>query len=322
MTALTSYFVNVNFVCNERCVFCAAGLADGAMTVTDRRGGVTLDDVKAWTSTDPPGPQDEVAIAGGEPTLHAELLPIVRHLAGGGAAVTLFTNGLKLADRSFARAVLAAGVTRVEIALFGATAASHEAVTRRPSFDRTLRALEVLGGLHDEATFTLEVRLLVARHCYRENPDIVRLVAARLPGVDAISLNRLILSRDAVDAGAAVSWAQARAAVNETARLIREHGFEFRYEAVPLCVYAGDNAAFVAAAVARRRSLGPAAKPALRYLDPRSAAGQIVGELRDPLGLPRACRVCDLLPHCGRVEQWYLDLFGTDGIQPCRVEAG
>src|SRR6202022_3520066 len=152
----SAHFVNLNFVCNERCVFCAAGLADGGFTVPGRPAGVSLDDVRTWTAEQPLGPEDEVAVAGGEPTLHRDLVPIVRHLSFGGASVTLFSNGLRLADEDFARAVLGAGVRRVEIALFGATAASHEEVTRRTgSFEKTLRALSVLGGLHHEFEFDL-----------------------------------------------------------------------------------------------------------------------------------------------------------------------
>ncbi|MGV9836484.1 radical SAM protein [Nocardia niigatensis] len=320
MNGSTLYFLNVNFKCNERCIFCAAGLADGAMTTPGRPHGVTADDVYRWTLRDPPREGDEVAIAGGEPTLHPDLLSIVRHLAKDGAAVTLFTNGLRLANAEFAKSVLAAGVSRIEIALFGATAHAHESVTRRRSFDRTLRALKVLGELHGQYEFVIEVRLLVAQQCYRDNADIVRLVAAQLPGVDAISINRLILSDDAAAAGSAVSWAEAADSVNETAELIRRHAYEFRFESIPLCVYKGENAEFIRGSVATQRESGITPKPPIRYLDPRSAAGGQIGELRAPLGLPGPCRICDFLPVCGRVEQWYLSQFGTQGLTPFRHE--
>jgi MoaA/NifB/PqqE/SkfB family radical SAM enzyme len=93
-------------------------------------------------------------LAGGEPTLHRELCPIVRLLGANCGDVTLFTNGLRLEDPAFARAVVLAGVTRFEIALFGASAERHDAVTRLPgSFERTLRALRVLIALRESVEF-------------------------------------------------------------------------------------------------------------------------------------------------------------------------
>jgi MoaA/NifB/PqqE/SkfB family radical SAM enzyme len=317
-----TFFVNLNFVCNERCVFCAAGLSSGGWTVSGRGGGVTLDDVRKWTSERPPGPSDRVAIAGGEPTLHRELVPIVRYLASGGAPVTIFTNGLRLANTDFARAVLGAGTARIEIALFGAQASTHDAVTQRTgSFQTTLAALRVLSTLHAEFSFIVEVRLLVARQCIDENPLIVRLLAEQVPGVDVVSINRLILSADADKVDAAVSWEEARASINQTARAVLDAGYDLQFDAVPLCVYDNDVAVSVQARAAESRARGPRAHAQLpmRYLDPRSVVGYPVVDGRAQVALPRTCRCCDLLPVCGRVERWYVDRFGVAGLRPVRM---
>src|SRR5713226_1845621 len=116
-----THFVNLTWICNERCVFCAADLAHGPRLERDSRDGVALDHVVRWIETEKLGPDDEVAIAGGEPTLHRQFLPIVRQFAQRGCRVTLFTNGLRLADPTFARSVIDAGVSRIEIGLFGSS---------------------------------------------------------------------------------------------------------------------------------------------------------------------------------------------------------
>lgn len=313
----TLYFVNVNYICNERCVFCAANLADGPMRI-DGRSRLTVDDLEAWLGEERPAPDDKVAIAGGEPTLHRELFDLVRWLAARGPNVVLFTNGLKLADPDYAKGALDAGVTRFEIALFGASAETHEAVTRRPgSFERTIDALNVLGSLRRERAFALEVRLLVSKQTIADNPNIVRLVHDRVVGVDAFSLNRLILSEDAAVVDATVSWAEARPSINASATLIRELGYELRHQSLPLCVYEGDNEDYVRAYV-RERLNGPAeslAPPEFRYIDPRTVAGRTAESFGAPVALPNLCFGCHYLAVCGRVEEWYVERYGTAGLR-------
>lgn len=311
----TSYFLNINFVCNERCVFCAAGLAEGAHRVHGRPAVASSAAIREWLGDDVPGAEDEVAIAGGEPTIHRELLAIVGLMSAGGAGVTLYTNGLRLASEEFARAVLEAGVTKVEIGLFGASAATHDAITRhRGSFERTLSALQVLGRLRRRHDFTLEVRLLVARQSAAENPRIVSRVDKAVEGVDAFSLNRLILSADAASADAAISWAEAAGPINEAASLARSLGYVVRLEALPLCVYEDENAEAARAWVAQERAAGHRPRR-MRYFDPTLAGGEPVGDLTTPLALPPVCRTCDYLAYCGGVEQWYTERFGVSGLR-------
>jgi MoaA/NifB/PqqE/SkfB family radical SAM enzyme len=315
------YFINVNFICNERCVFCAADLADGPDVSSPGNAQLSLDSIVEWIHEKPPGPGDAVSIAGGEPTLHPQLIPVVRYLARQGPAITLFTNGIRLVDSVFARELLRAGVSTIEIGLFGANAAEHEAVTRRRgSFERTLTAMRVLGGLHEEFQFSLVVRLLVARQCMRQNPAIVHMVHETVDGVTSFSLNRLILSHDAEAADAAVTWEEARPWINATAQSIRALGYDLGYAGLPLCVYEGDNAYFILRRTRELKSMHAfGGRRSIRYLDPSRNNADPTDNPRAWIALPRACRVCDYLPYCGRIEQWYLNLFGTAGITPIRL---
>jgi len=166
MTDRTNWYLNLSYVCNERCTFCAAELAGGSLRIGGRPAIVSKADVERWLDGARPQPRDRVMLAGGEPTLHAELVPIVELLAGA-AQVELFTNALRLADAAYADAVTAAGITDYEVALYGADAPSHEAVTRRRgSFEQTLDALAVLAAQR----VRVNVRLLVSRQSAAANP--------------------------------------------------------------------------------------------------------------------------------------------------------
>jgi MoaA/NifB/PqqE/SkfB family radical SAM enzyme len=316
----TKYFINLDYVCNERCIFCAADVFNGKAA----EFSVTLDSVRRWIADAGPGSRDRVLLAGGEPTLHPQLGPIVRLLAANCPDVRLFTNGLRLANPSFARSLLEARVSRFEIALFGASAARHDAITQVPgSFERTLLALNTLTALRREFDFVIEVRLLVSRHSSAQNPRIVHTVHDLALGVDAFSLNRLILSESAQRAEATISWEEASNSINESARLIRQFGFELVFSSLPLCVFEGDNAVFVRDQVAlRRKRMAAGIEPSewhLRYFDSRVAAErELKHNAPADLPLPYPCLDCDYLPVCGRVETWYLSRYGTGGLHTVR----
>jgi MoaA/NifB/PqqE/SkfB family radical SAM enzyme len=318
------YYVNLNYVCNERCVFCASDLTHN-FRVPGEKPWVTLNDIDRWVGDARPGPGDRVMLAGGEPTLHRELFPIVQLLGGNCGDVTLFTNGLRLSDPGFARDAVRAGITRFEIALFGASADRHDAVTRLPgSFERTLTGLNVLAALRTEADFAIEVRLLVSRQSSPENPDIVRMVHERAPGIDAFSLNRLILSDNARNADATISWVEAHSSINESARLVRTFGYQLVFHSIPLCLFEGDNAVYVSRELdARSARVAAGLEPAgweLRYFDPMVRGGQEAEGVRARLALPDPCLTCEYFDFCGRVEGWYVRRFGTAGLQPIRLQ--
>jgi MoaA/NifB/PqqE/SkfB family radical SAM enzyme len=315
MTA-TSWYVNVNYVCNERCTFCAAELAGGSLRIDGRLASVSVEDVERWLGPERPDPADRVMLAGGEPTLHRGLVPIAGLLGSHGARLTIFTNGLRLADPSFAAAVASAGITDYEIPFYGADAESHEAVTRRRgSFDSTLAAVDVLSALKHDHDIRINVRLLVSRQSVWHNPGIVRLLHDRGARVDSFSVERLILSEDAKAASAEISWAEAGPSVNASAELVRALGYELRFDAVPLCVFTEDNAVHVRARLSG--STRPRESPRQRYLDPYVAAG-LQPEVQPPKrrALPDPCVPCAYRNRCGRVERWYLERYGTAGLHP------
>lgn len=318
----TIHLLNLNYRCNERCVFCAADLG-GHQRQAGASQSLSFEDVLAWLARGALGASDRVLLAGGEPTLHRDLIRIIRHCRESCSDVRLFTNGLRLADSRFARSLVEAGVTRFEIALFGSTAGRHDAVTQTPgSFERTLSGIRQLLELREAADFIVEIRLLVARHTLQENPRIVRMLSGWTVPVDVISLNRLILSEDARDADAAVSWEAARASVNATASLIRASGSRFLFGAVPFCVFEGENATFVRRAIlasATQDEGGRGGDPRrTRYLDPTTTSDWILGssERTSAPGLPDPCLSCDLISRCLRVEEWHLERFGSGGLRP------
>ncbi|HOT00682.1 MAG TPA: radical SAM protein [Acidobacteriota bacterium] len=128
--------------CNLRCRHCYLG-ADDERLPADR---AELD-TAAWL-----GILDQIVaagclyllITGGEPLVRPDFAEIYSHAKRRGMLVTLFTNGTLL-DESVLDVLTDLPPQTVEITLYGATAATYEAITGVPgSFDRCRAGLERL----------------------------------------------------------------------------------------------------------------------------------------------------------------------------------
>lgn len=95
-----------------------------------------------------------VDVSGGEPLLLPELPMLLRTLRGGGLAVSVTTNGWRLAQRS---KELVAHLDAVRISFDGASAASHDRWRGKGSFRRALAGLDavVAAGIPVQIQFTL-----------------------------------------------------------------------------------------------------------------------------------------------------------------------
>ncbi|MBM4397724.1 MAG: radical SAM protein, partial [Deltaproteobacteria bacterium] len=127
--------VNVTYECINRCTFCAVSNRVRRAIPWPRLERIIADHRARGI--------ENLDLDGGEPTLHPRLAAAVRHARSlGFRQVNVTTNGRRLADRKFARRLLAAGPTSLLISLHGHTAAVHDALTRVPgSFDETVAGI-------------------------------------------------------------------------------------------------------------------------------------------------------------------------------------
>lgn len=126
----------LTYACNLKCSFCYAGHEVFGKPKTMRSGeayaGIDfMASIGIRTFT----------LLGGEPTIHRDLLDVIRYAAGRDMGPWVVTNGVKLADPAFAEALLDAGLKGGCISLHGDKAAEHDAVTGIPgSYAAAMRA--------------------------------------------------------------------------------------------------------------------------------------------------------------------------------------
>jgi radical SAM protein with 4Fe4S-binding SPASM domain len=98
----------------------------------------------------------EISFSGGEALVHPHLEDFVRHARSKDFAVRVKSNGMLLGDR--AQRLSDAGVYAVDVSVYGASAATHEALTARPgSFELTLKGVRaaVAAGLRVSLSFCI-----------------------------------------------------------------------------------------------------------------------------------------------------------------------
>ena len=127
--------MNVTYVCNNRCTFCAVGTrtqVDGHPT----RQREHLDRYRAQGVT-------MVDFDGGEPTLNPELVPLIRYARSVGyGRVNVTTNGRLCAYEKFARSLVRSGLTTLLFSVHGHDAQSHaQQVGVAEAFEQTVQGI-------------------------------------------------------------------------------------------------------------------------------------------------------------------------------------
>ncbi|ABC21567.1 radical SAM protein [Rhodospirillum rubrum] len=171
-------FLELTTRCNLRCRHCYIRAGEGEardLPASDVQG--LLGEFQAMGG-------EFVSFSGGEPTLYGEWRPVMRYARYLGLEAMLVTNGVALSegDIGFLDEIGAS----IAVSLDGASAAVHDAIRGRGSFERTGRTLERLGaaGLGGRVTLCFTPS---AANC-ADLPGVVRLAADLGLGTVYVSL--------------------------------------------------------------------------------------------------------------------------------------
>jgi MoaA/NifB/PqqE/SkfB family radical SAM enzyme len=124
--------MNVTYACNNHCTFCAVGTRTGLDGLPERQRE-QLAHYRGLGVT-------QLDIDGGEPTLHPELIGLVRHArALGYTRINVTTNGRRCSYEAYAARLVHAGVTSVLFSIHGPDARIHaQNVGVAEAFEQTI----------------------------------------------------------------------------------------------------------------------------------------------------------------------------------------
>ena len=161
--------------CNLDCPVCLADAGeDGPHCPSAQDIAARLKD---WN-----GHRPVIYLMGGEPTLRVDLPDIVRTLLARRFSVVLLTNGLKMADKSYARTLHDAGLRFVSFQFDGLSDDIYEKLRGRKLLDLKMAALKNLTELGFRTSFSVVLAKGINDH---QVSDIIRL-AVGMEGVTEV----------------------------------------------------------------------------------------------------------------------------------------
>jgi len=316
--------LNLGKVCNNRCIFCLDGNASKAARkwLPVRRARIELEAARR-------DGVESLGLLGGEPTAHPRILEIVRAARDSGfRRIALASNGLKLADADFAAALVESGVTRVGISIHGHRAEIEDFLSgRKGNFDRKVRAIENLLGLHRAGRLPHNVSLnaVLTRYTFKRMAPFCAFF--KKMGIGDVRFN-MIRTDACMDRGRELMPGISELAP-EIGKMIvvneRRLGMEVSFGDMPLCIYPLE--------VLRNRRLASKYVGEIRDLDTSCAvflspADELVEVqrfrwdekkrqvLKVQAGVCRDCRVSRL---CEGLWRSYVELYGTDELEAVRM---
>ncbi len=290
--------IKIGFACNNRCEFCVQG------EKRSQHGPRPLDQARADLEEGRQRGASGIVITGGEPTIHATVLDVARLARGMGyESVQIQSNGRMFSHLPFCEEAIAAGANEFALALHGATAETHDRLTRAPGAFR-----QVVTGIRNLVRLDQRVLLntVITSVNYRELPDVARLLVklgvmqyqfafVHILGTAAKNASWLVPRKTDV-----MPFVKAGLDVGIRA------GVRCMTEAIPFCFLPGYEA-YVAEQIIPRTLVFDADVTLDDYTAYRQTEGKAKGEM---------CRPCIYFDRCEGPWVEYPALFGWDELCP------
>lgn len=179
-----------------------------------------------------------VILTGGEPTLHPDLPRVARYARDQGLHVRMITNGHRLAEPAFARAMADAGLELVHVSIYSVRPEVEAALRgTEGTLERAFAAIDNALAHGVEVNVNCVINALNADHL----DESVRVLIARHPRVRHFVFNNLDPSMGRAEVNQALftpRLADFELSLHRALRLLERTGRSFRVEKVPLCYMA------------------------------------------------------------------------------------
>ena len=314
-------YLNLTYRCNSRCLFCAA----------DVKYKEKPQDIPLASLARLVGKKRylRIGLSGGEPTLHPNILEIVRLCRAQADQVSVLTHGRRLRDRGFTEKLLAAGANLLVIPLYGVKASQHDYVSQvKGSFRQTLQGLENLQDLAPAYRARVELKLLLTKYTAALNRSIYHLVRERFSqAVQQIRVCPLIYSQSTLDfrADFSSSFDEVKQDFFNLVEEITADGlFALRINEFPPCFFPSEELR----ALAHPHAAGRSGAVLYSYVDEQSADKISMNDNAQDfrsgaLGnqLVQSCHRCRYQNYCSRrpspyFAAAYLEQFGENEFRP------
>lgn len=306
--------VNLGAFCNQNCVFCLA--ADGKEVYPRLSRDEAVKVIESYL--DQKG--KNLLLTGGESTIHPDFVEIIGEVLKDDRvrSLNIMTNGVRLGDRSFFDAVIAADSKKkisFSFSLHGHNPRLSESITRgqKGDFKKTCTAMHYA----IQGSYNADVAIIMVEQNYRYLPDFARFIVNEFPGIGGVSFGYPLLfgnaeiNKDFIYA----KFSDIAPYLKEALSILLAKGIRAVTAAgapVPLCAIPGVEEVSVRPLIEwRRRYIGTATSGLLNSLKDEDT---IIPKIK-----PEQCAECVLNDACVGVLKCYADIFGSDGVIPVTI---
>jgi MoaA/NifB/PqqE/SkfB family radical SAM enzyme len=231
---------------------------------------------------------DGVILTGGEPTIAPLLLPAVRRSRERGLFVRMITNGFRIADATFLRELVEAGLTHVHLSLHSCRPEIHDFLTQTPGSWQKIH--EALGNVADLG-ITADINTVINAYNSDHLHETVMWVVDRHPIVRHFVWNNMDPNMNRAERHPDVipRLGEMELSLRLAMEFLTAAGRSFRAERVPLCYMP----AFAESSTETRKIVKEEER-CIRFLDRKG----FVLQKQFLHGKAPACDACALDPVC------------------------
>lgn len=297
------YELILNYNCNARCKFCSQGDFDKSLNAPF--ADIARNIYTAWKDG-----YRRLGLTGGEPLIRPDILKVIAlGKSVGFRFIRVQTNGIKLADPVFCRALVKAGLTFCKFSFTTDRAADHDALVGVPgALKKALAGLDNLRKLK----IRLGTNILVNRRNYKRLPQIIKFYLDR--GItNFVIIYPVYNGAMAVNAGKlGVSLRDCEPHFDAAVKTMEAAGLpgEILFLNTPPCFLRGREALAIGLDLFNTLVTDPLGSRT--DLDANAAAAKVKGP---------PCRSCALDGKCRGADAHYIENFGWAGFVPVKKKA-
>ncbi len=248
-----------------------------------------------------------IEISGNDPIEYDKLVPLVKYMKKTGFIdIQLSTHGRQLSDESFTDALIAAGVNKFRIPLYGSCPKTHDAVTRAPgSFRETWQGVKHL--VKKSGAADLQVSFLIMKQ--NKNDIIPFLDLMKKYMIEDLYIAYPFLAND--DLSYYIPLKDLAPYVRKARAYAGEIGLPLRFIEIPYCVFGAEDEAINNTVLPP--DLGEHCQPPGKHKTDIKDMPAYRLKKQAPMCASCACR-----DHCDGFPVNDVDRFGTGNLKPIK----
>ena len=220
-------WLTLNRACNNRCEWCYAqgtGFKDVNLPLDLAENLIYfMKDIGVG----------RVILLGGEPTLYAHLLEIIRMLIRTDIQPILVSNGRKFADKNYARMIADTGLNAVGFSMKAANKEQYMRLTGSDGYDETIKGIHNL----NELGVSVPVSVTVVQALIETLPELLENLIKEGVKRLSIDMGNPVISKEVIKAAGIADPRELSTVVDKAYEVLKDSNVDYDiFASIPLCI--------------------------------------------------------------------------------------